>query len=280
MAPALLLALTGCGLPANVVVLLPDENGTVGKVAVHEGGSTAELNKPLAAVNAGSEASLHNVFTAQRSDVDSEFAGALAAAPRAPLVYILYFQTGSTELDPRSRGDLAAAIAAAKGTANVDISVVGHADATGSDAYNSALSLKTRPDRARRPCRSGRSERDHRNCLSRGEQSARTDATRSPGAAQQARRGHYPLRFCPSMVPKSCRNFRQRAICLPSMIEQSRCMLIVVEDDDGVRVLVEELLLDRGYNVVSAPNGAEGLDQIQREPRLSLADHRHPHAGH
>ena len=92
MAPALLLALTGCGLPANVVVLLPDESGTVGKVAVHEGGTTAELTKPLAAVNAGSEASLHNVFTAQRSDVDSEFAGALAAAPRAPLAISFIFR--------------------------------------------------------------------------------------------------------------------------------------------------------------------------------------------
>jgi OOP family OmpA-OmpF porin len=142
MAPALLLALTGCGLPANVVVLLPDENGTIGKVTVHEGGSTAQLVEPLAAVNAGSEASLGNVFTAQRSDVDSEFASALAAAPRAPVVHILYFQTGSTELDPESRADFEAAIAAAKGTAHVDISVVGHADATGTDAYNSALSLK------------------------------------------------------------------------------------------------------------------------------------------
>jgi OOP family OmpA-OmpF porin len=141
-APALLLALAGCGLPANVVVLLPDENGTVGKVAVHEGGTNAELTKPLATVNAGSEASLHDVFTAERSDVDSEFAGALEATPRAPLVFLLYFQTGSTELDPRSRGDLAAATAAAKGTSNDDLSVIGHADATGSDAYNSALSLK------------------------------------------------------------------------------------------------------------------------------------------
>jgi outer membrane protein OmpA-like peptidoglycan-associated protein len=142
MAPGLLLALTGCGLPANVVVLLPDENGTVGKVTVHEGGTTAELTKPLAAVNAGSEPSLRYVFTAERSDVDSEFAGALAAAPRAPFAYVLYFQTGSSELDSGSRAHLAAAIAAAKGTAHVDISVVGHADATGSDAYNAALSLK------------------------------------------------------------------------------------------------------------------------------------------
>ena len=47
-------------------------------------------------------------------------------------------------------------------------------------------------------------------------------------------------------------------------------MLIVVEDDDGVRVLVEELLLNRGYSVITAPTGAEGLDRIRREPRLSL----------
>jgi outer membrane protein OmpA-like peptidoglycan-associated protein len=142
MALVSLLALTGCGLPANVVVLVPDENGTVGKVAVHEGASTAELDRPLAAVDAGSEASLRNVFKAQEGDVDSEFAGALAAKPRAPHVYILYFLSGLTELDPRSRGDLTAATATAKGTPNVDISVVGHADATGSDAFNSALSLR------------------------------------------------------------------------------------------------------------------------------------------
>jgi hypothetical protein len=89
---ALLLALTSCGLPANVVVLLPDENGTVGKVSVHEGDATAELTKPLAAVNAGSEPALRDVFTAQPSDVDKEFAGALAAAPRAASTYLLYFR--------------------------------------------------------------------------------------------------------------------------------------------------------------------------------------------
>src|SRR5215472_4154112 len=105
MALLLLLALTGCGLPANVVVLIPDENGAVGKVVVAENGSTAQLNKALAAVNAGSAASLHNVFTAERSQVDDEFAGALAATPRAPIVHILYFQSGSTELDPMSRGN-------------------------------------------------------------------------------------------------------------------------------------------------------------------------------
>jgi OmpA-OmpF porin, OOP family len=137
-----LMALTGCGLPSNVVILIPDENGMVGTVMVHEGASTVELDRPLTAVNAGSEVSLRNVFAAQQPEVDSEFTGALEATPRSPVVYILYFQTGLTELDTKSRGDFAAAIAAAKGTPNVDISVVGHADATGSDAENLALSLR------------------------------------------------------------------------------------------------------------------------------------------
>jgi CheY-like chemotaxis protein len=47
-------------------------------------------------------------------------------------------------------------------------------------------------------------------------------------------------------------------------------MIIVVEDDDGVRVLLEELLLDRGYRVITAQNGEEALARIQRDPRLSL----------
>ena len=47
-------------------------------------------------------------------------------------------------------------------------------------------------------------------------------------------------------------------------------MLIVVDDDDDIRVLVKELLLDRGYHVITAQNGAEGLDQIQHEPQLTL----------
>ena len=45
IAAALPLAMSGCGLPADVVVLIPDESGTVGEVIVHEGTSTADLRR-------------------------------------------------------------------------------------------------------------------------------------------------------------------------------------------------------------------------------------------
>jgi len=52
------------------------------------------------------------------------------------------FRQGRQSSNPRSRGDLGATIASAKGTPNVDISVVGHTDVTGADPYNLALSLR------------------------------------------------------------------------------------------------------------------------------------------
>jgi hypothetical protein len=192
MALVLLLTLTPCGLPANVVVLLPDENGSVGKVAVHAGTSSAELVKPLAAVNAGSEVSLRNVFTAHRSDVDSEFAGALAATPRAPLVYSLYFQTGSTEVDLGSR-QFCCCDRCGKKDRQYRYQRCRSCRRDGIGSLQPGTVSQTRRDRARRPCRSGRSERRHRDYISRSEQSAYTDATGGPRAPQQARRGHHPL---------------------------------------------------------------------------------------
>lgn len=47
-------------------------------------------------------------------------------------------------------------------------------------------------------------------------------------------------------------------------------MIIVVEDDNAVRVLTEDALQVRGYHVISARDGAEAFDRIRREPRLSL----------
>lgn len=142
IALSLAAALASCGLPANVVVLVPDQNGTVGEVSVASGGAQSELAAPYAAVGTGAGNRSGDVFIANRDVVEEEFAGALAATPRAPGVYVIFFLLGQTEVDPRSFETLRVAIDAARNTRNADVSVVGHADAIGDENENQALSLR------------------------------------------------------------------------------------------------------------------------------------------
>jgi len=43
-------------------------------------------------------------------------------------------------------------------------------------------------------------------------------------------------------------------------------LVLVIEDDDEVRDLVEERLLDGGYRVSTAIHGAEALERVHQEP--------------
>jgi outer membrane protein OmpA-like peptidoglycan-associated protein len=136
------LLLAGCGLPGNVVVLMPDDDGTVGKAEITNAGATVTLDHGLAAVGTKPGGAPGEVFAAKAGDVDQAFAGAVAATPRKPVSYIIYFLNRQAVPEPSSRAVLEAAIASAKRTPNVDISVTGHADATGAEAENLELSLR------------------------------------------------------------------------------------------------------------------------------------------
>ena len=141
IALAFLLALSAC-LPPNVVVLVPDEGGTVGQIAVTKGGVTEQLSQPYATIGTGNGTLDQHVYVASAFVVDGTFAGALAARPRPPATFVVYFAIGQDTVDPGSAASLAEATKTALTTANADISVIGHADATGSDAENLALSLR------------------------------------------------------------------------------------------------------------------------------------------
>ncbi len=138
----LLLVVTACALPGNVVVLVPDEGGTVGKVVVAKDGSRQELAGSYDAINSATPAQTEGVFQADIRAVEAVFAGALAAKPRPPAVYLIFFVIGQTEVDPGSTDTLAHAVTTALTTPHADISVVGHSDAVGSDTVNMDLSLR------------------------------------------------------------------------------------------------------------------------------------------
>ena len=47
-------------------------------------------------------------------------------------------------------------------------------------------------------------------------------------------------------------------------------MILLVEDEQGVRRLVREILSEHGYTVLEAPNGVEALALIERHPDLAI----------
>ena len=138
---AILSMLTACGVPGDVVVLLPDEDGVTRRAVVRSAAAVVELDEPLAAVAVQPSGQLSDVMQLRRNDVSAAFAGALNATPRPVGRHIVYFVLGEAVVEPHSRGTLTAAIGAARATEHADVSVTGHSDAIGSDQFNLELSL-------------------------------------------------------------------------------------------------------------------------------------------
>ncbi len=147
---ALLALLAACGLPGNVVILIPDENGTVGKALVNNVGATVELDAPFAAAEINTGQAPGRIAATTKEQIDREFAGALAATPQAPMVFRIFFANGQADLDAKARAVLDTAISAAKATPHLDISVVGHSDAIGHSAEENLPLSRRRAEAVRK----------------------------------------------------------------------------------------------------------------------------------
>ena len=142
IASGLALSLVSCALPRNVIVLVPDEGGTTGRVIVAKDGTEQDLQGSYGAADMATSAKPRPVFVADIKAVEAAFAGALAAKPRPPRIFILFFVLGQAKLEAGSVGLLTELQTVARAIPNADISVVGHSDAVGSDTQNMALSLQ------------------------------------------------------------------------------------------------------------------------------------------
>jgi outer membrane protein OmpA-like peptidoglycan-associated protein len=141
LALGLMVGLNACGLPSNVVVLIPDEAGTVGRISVERDHAKDELSVPYTAEETDAGGKALGVFATDEKTVDAAFSGALAGTPRKPVIYVIFFLNGQTVLEPRSVDTLNATITAARTTQFADISVVGHSDSVGNDDTNLVLSM-------------------------------------------------------------------------------------------------------------------------------------------
>lgn len=135
------LALSACAAPGNAVVLIPDPNGKVGQVTVsNRAGSQTLTQAGQATFLKDARTSPETPVVMPEAEIKQRFGSALAARPAPPVGFLLYFRPNSTELVEESQSLLPKIIAAVKERVSVDVSVVGHSDTTGNDAYNLRLS--------------------------------------------------------------------------------------------------------------------------------------------
>lgn len=134
----LVLALAGCASP-NYVVLLPDASGKLGQVVLRSPkGETLLQSKNQAAVLGGPAG---ETFLVSDTQVQQDFGAALAASPRQPASYLLYFEAGGAQLSAESQAVLVRIQSDIGQRPGADISVIGHTDTAGDAQANAALGL-------------------------------------------------------------------------------------------------------------------------------------------
>jgi outer membrane protein OmpA-like peptidoglycan-associated protein len=127
----------------TVVILPKPPDGSVGAVVVRpvDGGKPVLLNRAYVAASVGSSG---NVQTSSSSEkrVSEAFGPALTALPALPASFLVYFVEGTDELKPEAKRAIDAIFAEFSARPSPEISVVGHTDFLGTDAYNDKLSLQ------------------------------------------------------------------------------------------------------------------------------------------
>lgn len=129
----------GCA-PRHTVILMPDPDGHVGKASVITQGGQQQLEKPQDMTSVTTKSAPPSpVTTADNAFISATFADALAAEPLPPEKFILYFETGGTELVAESKPVIAVILAAIKKRGALSINISGHTDSSGSAQLNETL---------------------------------------------------------------------------------------------------------------------------------------------
>ena len=132
---------TGCATKRSVVLLLPDDGGTVGRATVSNQAGAVELveARSAAVVQKGRAPQLISI---QDTDAKQKFGETLASLPAAPIRFTVHFQFDSDALTDESRRLVPKILATVKERSAREVIVVGHTDRMGSTAENFALGLK------------------------------------------------------------------------------------------------------------------------------------------
>lgn len=137
-----LFILLGCAARPSVI-LMPDESGAVGAVTVKTKNDFKVIAQAYHSVTVKPENDqLSEVQALSEGQVKKDYANVLKAQPPKPAIFILYFVAGSYEPTKESLAKIPAIIDKIKEHWPTEVSIIGHADSTGTDAINEKLSAE------------------------------------------------------------------------------------------------------------------------------------------
>jgi outer membrane protein OmpA-like peptidoglycan-associated protein len=138
-----LMMVLGCSAKGDLIVLLPDDDGTVGHVEVANKAGSQALTQAKQSVSVrGAETPPEPPVVMSSEEIETLFGPAMAALPPPSLHFLLYFGSGAANLSPESSALIGDILEAIRLRPSPDVIIIGHTDRTGSDAYNRELSLE------------------------------------------------------------------------------------------------------------------------------------------
>jgi len=127
----------------SIVILLPDDEGKVGAVTFTNKVGTVALDRGFQAVEiARADAKPGIPYQMDQARAQQLFGHALESLPQVAESFLAYFAEGSDNLTPETAGVLQQVVKAIQDRHSTDVSVIGHADATGDKASNYQLGLR------------------------------------------------------------------------------------------------------------------------------------------
>ncbi len=121
------------------VVLLPDEDGTVGAIEVTRDGESALLDSAYEAVSFDD---LSDIRTVEVDGLELGFSPAIEHEPPAPTDWTVLFELGTTRLAGGADGAMDELLEDLRQRATAAIRVAGHTDTSGTETLNDGLSRR------------------------------------------------------------------------------------------------------------------------------------------
>jgi len=135
-------ALAACVAKSNLVVVLPEADGHVGAVVIHDAKGDRVLDRAYAAAGSGAGAGALSPVIVAPEEVTEIFGPALSAQPISPKHFTLYFISDSDMLTQASRAAFEEVFAEVERRKAAEVVVTGHTDRAAESDYNDTLSLK------------------------------------------------------------------------------------------------------------------------------------------